>query len=160
RARGSPPAGDDLAVLLQPERGRLPFLAWAERRCELAARAERRVERAVGLVAGEREDARAAAASRDDLAVRLEGERPGTRLRSEICLDLAADAEARVERAVRLVPREREGGRPDGALEAVAGDDDLPIGLERDGVAEVARAAERRRDPAARAERRIEHPVL
>ena len=148
---------DDLAVGLErhpvrlvddPEVGRL-----------LAVAGEARVERAVGVVAGEREVCRerSPAADRDDLAVRLERHPVRLVVAPEVGRLLAVAGEARVERAVRVVAGEREvrgatrgGRRPDR--------DDLAVALDRHPV-RLVEAPEVGRLLAVAGEARVERPV-
>src|SRR5262249_57962737 len=80
-----------------------------------------------------------------ELPVRLQPERKGLIVdRPERGRNLAGAVEARVERSVRVVARERE--EPPGALLAVSGRDELPVGLQDEREWLVVGRPERGRD--------------
>ena len=161
RRRESVTADDDLTVGLHADR---ECSVWARSRTDArhddaVAASERRVERAVRVVADDRE-VRAAGVrgSRDEqLAVRLlrdarAGRRAGADRR---CDNAVAAAEARIERAVGVVTREREDRVGDEGRDS--GDDDTAIGLLQDAASLVdGRADGRRHDAVAAAERGVE----
>ena len=154
RRREDRAGGDDLAVGLERDLRHSRLVGIGECCRDLAAIAEGGVQRAVRVVAGERE-VRAAPARGDDPPVRCEHERgSGGYARPEWCCDRAAGAEARVERAIRRVADDCElvFAR---LVDRGAGDEDLAVGLERDGSGPGPRA-DRRRHLSARAEARVE----
>src|ERR671935_228598 len=122
-AVGAAAGGDQLAVWLQDERVGV-VVTRADRGRHLAGPVEVRVERAVWVVTGEREvvlEDVPALAGGDQLAVRLQHKRAGTVVvRAERGRDLAARAEARVERA-----RGRLGGGNEQRREQAGGEQKL-----------------------------------
>src|SRR6185295_3344880 len=145
---------DDLAVALErhpprpvggaeDEVGRLP-----------AVPGEARVERAVGVVAGEREvPAGRALTDCDDLAVALECHASRKVDAAEVGRLLAIAGEARIERAVRVVAGEREV-----VASREAGRDDLAVALDRYPGRPI-EASEVGGLPAVPGEARVERPV-
>ena len=154
RARREP-GGDEHAVGLTRERARLVEEA---RDCgrDDAAGAERRIERAERVVAHEEEvggASRSRAPGDDELAVRLQHDRLGPRGGADRRRHDAGDAEAGVERAVRLVARERD--RVVRAIRAPSGGDEHAVGLEHE-AGDDRRRRDRRRHDSVRPERGIE----
>ncbi len=144
-------ADDEVPVSLHRERN-----GAAARGRDDAAVPEARIERSVGVVAGDHEggDAVDRAVAGDDVAaVRLACQRAA---RAERRRHAPAAAERRVERAVGGVAGERELERL--ARERRARDDQTAIGVADDGVGLVVRA-EARRDHAVVAELRIARAV-
>ena len=157
------PHGDDLAVgregavdtdLVRGEQGHVRGLHAAAR--------EAGVERAVRVVAGERECV-GGLSDRHDPAVGLNRDAVAEVVPAEVGGLPAVAAERRVERAVGVVAGQLEVAREVGAEavgpRAVTGDDDPAVGLDRDPFAGVVRAAEVGGLPAVAAERRVERAV-
>src|SRR4029077_64598 len=96
-----------------------------------AVAGEARVQRAVRVVAGEREVGGARKARRDDLAVALE--RPPSRfvVAGEVGRLLAVAGEARVQRSVAVVAGEGEGVTTQAVAAEAADHDELAARIER-----------------------------
>src|SRR5207237_732351 len=128
---------------------------------DLPPGAEARIEAAVGAVAHESEGDTAGAggvARRDELSVRLQDERKGLVVEAaDGGGDLPPGAEARIERAVGVVARERERGAAGPC--GVARRDELPIGLQDERGDLVVDVAEWSDDLPARTEAPIQAAV-
>jgi hypothetical protein len=154
---------DDLAVRLERHTGRHVVAGKVEPEvsCLLAVAGEARVERAVGVEAGERPGAEvgpvfAGEADHDDLAVALDRDpvRPVLEAIERSRL-LAVAGEARVERAVRVVAGDRE----EATLRCGADHDDLAVALERHPSRPVVEATEVGPLLAVPGEARVQRPV-
>ncbi len=152
-------ARNDLPVGLEQDRRRGDDVAFLERRENHAAVTEGRIEASIRVVARKSDIssvalllAQGAPAGGHDLAVALDRDIGCPVDAVEVGFHLAVCVEGRVQDALRRVAREHEvvGVR----LGAAAGDDDLPVRLDRDGPADLG-PAEVGRHFAARAEGRV-----